>query len=155
MFFSARALLKPLLVTVSIAALLSVASLLMDWHASRSVSTSSEEPAFVLHQEALWAVGTVLATAVTVVVLLVLAARANSVPSPWCSALRFGVLAVSPFVGLLLSVVLHSLFTLPHADTLTAVYITPSKLHVTLPAALGLGALIGFGRTRRPLNGPA
>ena len=155
MFISARLLLKPLLVTVSIAAVLSLASLLMDWHSSRAVSGSSEEPVFVLRQEALWAVSTVLATAVTVVVLLGLAASASALSSPWRSGLGFGVFVVSPFVGLFFSFVFHSILTLPPTAALTAVYITPSRLSVTLPAALGLGALIFFGRARPILNGPA
>ena len=155
MFFSPRALLKPLFVTVSIAVVLSTAGILLAWYTSRTVSAVGDSSAFVLRQHVLWSVGTVLATAATVVILLVLSAGAASLRAPWRGSLGFSVFLPSPVVGLLLTATFNSLFTLQPADDLSAVFITPGKLIASLPTTLGIVALIAFGRPRPIRNGPA
>jgi hypothetical protein len=155
MFFSPRALLKPLLVTVSIAVVLSVAGVLLAWYTARTASAVGDSSAFVLRQHILWSAGTVLATAATVVILLLLSAGASSLPAPWRWSLGFSVFVLSPLVGLLLTASFYSLFTLPPADGLSAAFITPGKLTASLPTTLGIVALIAFGKPRAVRNGPA
>jgi hypothetical protein len=103
----------------------------------------------------LWGLGTVLATAVTVFVLLALAARADSLRPPWRWFFRFALFFLSPAVGLLFAATFYGLLTLPPADSRTLEFVSPDKLTATLPTALGIAALIVAWKPRVKVDGPA
>ena len=143
-----------LFASVLLAALLSGFSLILDWRASRHVS-SVDPTAFVLTQHVLWGLGTVLATAATVAALLALSAGVSSLLAPWRWLLGFAVFLLSPVIGFLFGTLFYALLTLPTADEFGPIVVSPGRLSATLPAVLGIAALLAVGRPRAKSEGPA
>ena len=143
-----------LLATVLLAAVLSGFGLFLDWRASRGVS-SVEPAAFVLSQHVLWGFSTVLATAATVAVLLALSAGVSCLPATRRWPIGFDVFLLSPVICLSFVAFFYGLVTLPPADELAPIVVSPGKLSATLPTALGIAALLAVGGPRARSDGPA